>query len=139
MSEDKSHEKVLEPVKDAAEKVGLLATLVPQAFFDLIAWLVPGAFMIPTITLAAVGPFKFREFIGAALMTSPDNYPPTTLIVVVGLVLAYTLAMLLDGIWNMGAWVAKQLRQQQRPTQRKLYHRIKHKSQAMGDVILKMK
>ena len=87
MSEHKSSEEGQQPHDGAVEKVGLLASLVPQAFFDLIAWLIPGVFMIATITLAVVGPEEFRKLIRAVLQTSPDNYPPITFIVVVGLVL----------------------------------------------------
>jgi hypothetical protein len=54
MSEHKSADSEQQPTHEAVAQVGFLASFVPQAFFDLIAWLVPGAFIIGTLTVAVV-------------------------------------------------------------------------------------
>jgi hypothetical protein len=130
---------------DDTSNISALGATIPQLFFDIIAWLIPGAFAIMTFSLAAVGPEKLWD-LGRDLGHLPsENYPPVILIIGLGTVVSYVFAIILNGLWYVLEWICKRLSKktsggsrqkaekppgdsQQKDELRSLYHAIKQKS-----------
>jgi len=76
---------------------------VPHLFYDVIARLVPGVMIIVSLALAAVGPKESWSTLQAWLDKPSESYPSITIFVGVGLVLSYSLAFVLRGLWSLFA------------------------------------
>lgn len=75
-----------------------IGSWVPQLFYDVIARLVPGAIIIGTLAVAAAGPERTKSFVEAWMNKPASNYPSLIIMVSVGFVLAYALAIIFLGL-----------------------------------------
>lgn len=74
---------------------------IPQLFYDVIARIVPGAVIVGVLALAVAGPEKSARVVEEWLNKRGDQYPSITLMVFVGFVSSYTLAIVLLGCWHL--------------------------------------
>jgi hypothetical protein len=127
--------------EDKAPSLATFASIIPQIFFDIIAWLIPGLVVIPVLVLSAVG----STTLSLALNDLDfEHYPPLTMIIVMALVLSYTISQLLNALWEflldwpynkiVGWFIAASDLDLEYE-----YRRIKHLCLDAGHIILKVK
>src|SRR5260221_4055377 len=75
-----------------------LGSWVPQLFYDVIARLVPGAVIIGTLAMTVAGPERTKSFIEAWMTKPASHYPSLIIIVIIGSVLAYAIAIIFLGL-----------------------------------------
>lgn len=97
-------------------KTGLgIGTWMPQLFFDVIGRVIPGALCIGSLTLALIGPEQFWNTLHALLDKPSKSYPSLSVFFGAGLVLSYTLAVILWGLWHvLSLLVRKSMRENNR-------------------------
>jgi len=76
-----------------------IGSWIPQIFYDLIGRVVPGTVSVAVMYMAAVGPATFLKGLGRWASSEGSSI---TLIVLGGAVAAYTVGIVLGGLWNLG-------------------------------------
>ncbi len=82
---------------------------IPQLFFDLIARVIPGFVTLCTFLFVYFYPLKLCNKQPIWLRNMPDGYPPTIILVGVGLVVSYIISIILGGLCLLFLSVAKKI------------------------------
>lgn len=76
-----------------------ITSLVPQFFFDVIARLLPGILLIGIFLLVGMGVQHYWDFFHHFFKPQELQIPSVSLLLGLGLVLGYTLSIVLWGVW----------------------------------------
>lgn len=112
-----------------------LASLVPQLFFDIIARLVPGSFLIIAFVLAGIGPEDTWLHLKNWLNKRADDYPSVIISVGAIFVVSYTLSVVMMGIRETPSLFRKEKPQREFSLK---YDYIKWKDKDAGGRIAKL-
>lgn len=82
-----------------------IAQLVPQTSYEIIGRIIPGIAVILSLVLAVMGPSQAATYWDGAVI-HPDTAPSVWAVVLIGIA-AYVLAFVLDGIWQIPAWILR--------------------------------
>jgi hypothetical protein len=86
--------------KDESKEALTITKLIPQLFFDIIAWLIPGAFIQITIILSIAGPDLFYQSSKELLHLKTESSFISALLIGAGLIFSYITAIILNGFWD---------------------------------------
>jgi len=130
MSEIKSDEK-----EEKSDHVSLIK-MIPQAFFDIIAYIIPGIFSIVIISIPLFDYEKLKRILGVLYHIEGNSYVPGALIFGFGLVFSYIFGVISSAIVET---IFHSIFRENWNLERKKYREIKTFLPKAGQTILKVK